>query len=113
MTVVPLHVAVQVLEGVLSPRGVFPLKEVFPHGRVQGVKALRAVVVMGDLFHLAVSRHVVNLMIHEAHPLEILMEMYVLYILRKKLRCSLLVFASKSFNGILIHGRIFIFKMWC
>lgn len=76
-TVAPLHDVVLVLEGVL------PLKGVFHQGGAQGVKALRVVVVMDDLLHLAVFHPVVNPRIQEAHHLEILMEMYVTCGLKK------------------------------
>ena len=69
----PLHI-VLVLEGVLHPAGVCLLKGVHPR-EVLEVKVLIIVAVMDDLPHLAVSHHVVALMLREAHPLGIQMVM--------------------------------------
>lgn len=74
-TAAPLCDTVLVLEGVLPLRGVFPHKGVLPPEKVHGVKVLIIVAVMESLLHLAVSHHVVALMLLEAHLLEIQMVM--------------------------------------
>lgn len=74
-TAAPLCDTVLVLEGVLLLRGVFPHKGVLPPEKVHGVKVLIIVAVMEGLLHLAVSHHVVALMLLEAHLLEIQMVM--------------------------------------
>ena len=81
VAVVWLTIATPLLGAVLVLEGVLPLEKVFPQGRrALGVKAPR--LVMDTHLHLAVSRHVVGLMLREAHPLEILMVMWVMFTLQ-------------------------------
>ncbi|XP_029127362.1 uncharacterized protein LOC109801053 isoform X2 [Cajanus cajan] len=75
----PLHNAVLVLEGVLPLRGALPLKGVFPLGKVHRVKVRQIIALVDILLPLAVSHHVVALMLHEALPLVIQMVMNKLW----------------------------------